>query len=53
MKLRNCPICGKLFTDAGLGICPRCYDKRREEEKKIMDLINAEKDKNASENSEE
>ena len=39
MKLRNCPICGKLFTDAGLGICPRCYDKRREEEKKIINYV--------------
>ena len=29
------------------------YDNQFEEEKKIMDLINAEKDKNASENSEE
>lgn len=29
------------------------YDNQFEEEKKIMDLINAEKDKNASENTEE
>ncbi len=29
------------------------YDNQFEEEKKIMDLINAEKDKNASENSED
>ena len=38
-KLRNCPVCGKLFTDMGLGICPSCYDKRREEENLILDYV--------------
>jgi hypothetical protein len=39
IKLRNCPVCGKVYADVGLGICPRCYDQRREEEKKIIDYV--------------
>ena len=38
-RLRNCPVCGRLFTDTGLGICPHCYDKRRESEKLVIQYV--------------
>lgn len=38
-KLRNCPICGKLFTDTGLGVCPNCYEKDRQDEKIVIEYV--------------
>jgi len=37
--LRNCPLCGKLFSDTGIGYCQKCYDKSREYENKINDFV--------------
>ncbi len=37
--LRNCPLCGKLFSDTGFGYCQKCYDKSREYENKINDFV--------------
>lgn len=38
-KLRNCPGCGKLFTDTGLGLCVDCYHKREELEKLVLEYV--------------
>ena len=38
-KLRNCHICGKLFTDIGTGVCNSCYKKQREQEKIIIEFV--------------
>lgn len=38
-KLRNCPSCGKLFADTGLGICPDCCEKARREEKIVIEYV--------------
>ena len=27
-KLRNCPICGRLYADLGRGLCPGCYSQQ-------------------------
>lgn len=37
--LRNCPLCGKLFSDTGFGYCQKCYDKSREYENKINEFV--------------
>ena len=37
--LRNCPICEKLFTDTGMGVCQKCYDKMRDYENQINDFV--------------
>ena len=29
-KLKNCPICGRLFSDLGRGVCPSCFDQQEE-----------------------
>lgn len=38
-KLRNCPLCGKIFTDTGLGICLNCYEKNRHDEKVVIEYV--------------
>lgn len=38
-KLRNCPICGKLFTDIGTGVCSSCYEKQRAKEKIVIEFV--------------
>lgn len=38
-KLRNCPLCGKIFTDTGLGICLNCYEKNRRDEKIVIEYV--------------
>ena len=37
--LRNCPICEKLFSDTGIGVCQKCYDKMRDYENQINDFV--------------
>ncbi len=39
--LRNCPLCGKLFSDTGFGYCQKCYDKSREYEQQINEFVKA------------
>ncbi|WP_295156516.1 hypothetical protein [Selenomonas sp. AE3005] len=39
--LRNCPLCGKLFSDTGFGYCQKCYDKSREYENQINEFVKA------------
>ncbi|MDR1065930.1 MAG: winged helix-turn-helix transcriptional regulator [Clostridiales bacterium] len=39
MEIRNCPLCGKLFSDAGKGICPQCVVKDEEIFKTLKEYI--------------
>lgn len=32
LKLKNCPSCGKLYADTGIGMCRDCYEKELEDE---------------------
>lgn len=38
-KLKNCPICGKLYMDTGLHVCRDCYDKREKMESEIINFV--------------
>ena len=31
-KIKNCPMCGKLFNDTGHKVCMDCFDKIQEKE---------------------
>ena len=35
--LHNCPLCGRLFMDTGLGSCSKCYEETRETEKRVIE----------------
>lgn len=37
--LKNCPLCGKLFTDTGLGLCVTCYQEKEALEKRVTDYV--------------
>lgn len=37
--LKNCPLCGKLFTDTGLGLCVSCYQQKDDLEKKVTEYV--------------
>ncbi|MBQ1868702.1 MULTISPECIES: hypothetical protein [Selenomonas] len=37
--LHNCPLCGRLFMDTGLGSCPKCYEETRETEKRVIEYV--------------
>lgn len=38
-KLRNCPVCGRLFTDMGTGVCNHCYEEQRETERTVIEYV--------------
>ena len=38
-KIKNCPICGKLFSDLGHGCCPDCYEKVLEKEREVVNYV--------------
>ena len=38
-RLRNCPICHRLFVDTGIGICRNCYEKEREDEETVIEYV--------------
>ena len=38
-RLHNCPLCGRLFMDTGLGSCPKCYEQTREAEKLVIEYV--------------
>ena len=39
--LKNCPLCGKLFADAGSGVCQKCYNSYRDYELEIKKYVEA------------
>ncbi|SDP28716.1 flagellar protein [Selenomonas ruminantium] len=38
-KIKNCPVCGKLFSDTGHGCCMDCYDKILEKEREVVNYV--------------
>lgn len=38
-KIKNCPVCGKLFSDLGHGCCPTCYEKVLEKEREVVNYV--------------
>lgn len=38
-KIKNCPICGKLYADMGRKMCPDCFAKEQEKEKIVIDYV--------------
>ncbi len=39
MKLKNCPVCGKVYVDTGTRMCRDCYEKMLEEETAIVSYV--------------
>ena len=37
-KIKNCPNCGKLYAEIGRKMCPDCYDKELEKERRCHSL---------------
>ena len=38
-KIKNCPMCGKLFNDTGHKVCMDCYDKLQEKEHEVVEYV--------------
>ena len=38
-KIGNCPICGKLYADTGIGMCRDCYEKEQEQEQEVARYV--------------
>lgn len=38
-KIKNCPMCGKLFADYGVRVCPECYDKIQKKEAEVINYV--------------
>ena len=38
-KLKNCPICGKIFADFGAHVCPDCFDKLQAKESEVVNYV--------------
>ena len=38
-KLKNCPECGRIFVDTGIGICRDCYEKEEETMQEIASYV--------------
>ena len=38
-KIKNCPVCGKLFAAMGRKMCPDCLAKEQDKEKIVIDYV--------------
>ncbi len=38
-KIKNCPMCGKLFADNGTRVCMDCYDKIKAKEAEVINYV--------------
>ena len=38
-KIKNCPMCGRLFSDTGLHVCLDCYDKLQKKEAEVINFV--------------
>ena len=38
-KIKNCPMCGRLFSDTGLHVCMDCYDKIERKEHEVIEYV--------------
>ena len=38
-KIKNCPMCGKLFSDTGHKVCMDCYEQILEKEREVVAYV--------------
>ena len=38
-KIKNCPMCGRLFADHGARVCADCYDKIQKKESEVINYV--------------
>lgn len=38
-KIKNCPMCGRLFSDTGTHVCVDCYRKVQEKEIEVVNYV--------------
>ena len=38
-KIKNCPVCGKLYAEMGRKMCPDCYEKYQEKEHAVLEYV--------------
>ena len=38
-KIKNCPMCGKLFNDTGKKVCPECYQQILDKEHEVVEYV--------------
>lgn len=38
-KIKNCPVCGKLYAEIGRKMCPDCFAKEQDKEKIVIDYV--------------
>ena len=38
-KIKNCPMCGKLFNDTGKKVCPDCYQQILDKEHEVVEYV--------------
>ena len=38
-KLKNCPMCGKIFADMGTHVCRDCYAKLQKKESEVVNYV--------------
>lgn len=38
-KIKNCPMCGRLFSDTGTHVCQSCYRKVQEKEMEVVNYV--------------
>lgn len=39
MKLKNCPVCGKLYIESPIGMCPSCYGLEQSDEAAVASYV--------------
>ena len=38
-KIKNCPVCGKLYSEIGRKMCPDCYDQQQDKETEVVNFV--------------
>ena len=38
-KIKNCPVCGKLYSEIGRKMCPDCYEKQLDKETEVVNYV--------------
>ena len=38
-KIKNCPVCGKLYNEMGRKMCPDCFDKQLKKEDEVVAYV--------------
>ena len=38
-KIKNCPVCGKLYSEIGHKMCPECFAKEQDKENEVIAYV--------------